>query len=246
MGTDLGDYDGDGLPDLVVTNLSFEGTRLYRNEGDGSFSDTSMQAGLVDSLLLVGFGIRFFDFDNDGDLDLLTANGHIVDNVHLYQDVLSFSQPKQLFENLGGRFGNAAKRAGPVFSAPMLGRGAAFGDLNNDGAVDVVIGNCGGPAELWMNRAAQGQSWLLVNLVGTRSNRDGVGARLRLETGGNKLHRQKSGGGSYLSAHDGRVHFGLGKAGKAESLEVIWPSGRIQVLRDIAVNRVITVTEPRE
>lgn len=112
MGTDLGDYDGDGFPDLVVTNLSFEGTTLYGNERDGSFADVSIQAGLQDSRLLVGFGVRFLDFDNDGDLDLFTVSGHVVDNVHLYRDVLTFRQPKQFYENAAAKFLNWGGRAG--------------------------------------------------------------------------------------------------------------------------------------
>ena len=244
MGTDMADYDEDGLPDLVVTNLSFEGTTLYHNDGEGVFSDVSLQAGFQDSVLLVGFGIRFFDFDNDGDLDLFSANGHIVDNVQLYHDVLSFRQPKQLYENLGTRFSHLGERAGPVFMTPNVGRGAAFGDLNNDGSVDVVVGNCGGPAELLLNQAGTAKNWLMVQLVGTRSNRDGVGARLSLHVGNRVLHRQKNGGSSYLSAHDGRVHFGLGSATRVERLEVLWPSGEHQVLEDLDVNRVVTIKEP--
>jgi hypothetical protein len=244
MGTDMGDYNGDGRPDLVVTNLSFEGTALYRNEGGGAFLDVRLEAGLEDSLLMVGFGVGFLDFDNDGDLDLLTVNGHIVDNVHLYQDVLSFRQPKQLFENLGGRFYNLRKRAGPSVATPNLGRGAAFGDINNDGAIDIVVGNCGGRAELLVNRAGQSKNWLLVELEGTRSNRDAAGARIDARVGARTLHRQKHGGGSYLSAHDGRVHFGLGAATRVERLEIFWPSGRSQTLTDVKSNQVLRIKEP--
>lgn len=246
MGTDMGDYDGDGLLDIVVTNLAFEGTTLYRNEGGGIFADVSLEAGLHDSLLLVGFGIRFFDFDNDADLDLLTVNGHIVDNVHLYHDSLSFRQPKQLYENVNGRFSNLGERAGLAITMPGVGRGAAFGDLDNDGGVDIVVGNCGGAPEVLMNQAGRGRNWLLVGLVGTRSNRDGVGARLRLKLGNKTIHRQRQGGGSYLSAHDPRVHFGLGSAEKVDELEVIWPSGTKQVMRDLNLNEVLTITEEPE
>jgi len=244
MGTDMGDYDEDGLPDLVVTNLSFEGTGLYHNDGKGSFSDVRLEAGLQDSLLMVGFGVRFVDFDNDGDLDLFTANGHIVDNVHLYHDVLSFHQPKQLYENLRGRFSNQGKGAGPVLNRPAVGRGAAFGDINNDGNIDIVVGNCGGPAELLLNQAGRGKNWLLVQLAGTSSNRDAVGARVQLQVGKTILHRQKSGGGSYLSAHDSRMHFGLGSAVRADRLEITWPSGKKQVLRNLTANQVVKITEP--
>ena len=244
MGTDLGDFDEDGLPDLVVTNLSFEGTTLYRNEGDGFFSDVSLQAGLQKSLLMVGFGTRFFDLENDGDLDLFSANGHIVDNVHLYHDVLSYRQPKQLYENVGGRFVHWGERAGPLFTTPNVGRGAAFGDLNNDGSVDIVVANCGGAAEVLLNQAGKTNHWLMVHLVGSRSNKDGVGARLSLKVGDRTIHRQKQGGGSYLSAHDGRLHFGLGSAQRAEHLEILWPSGQRQSLQNLEANQILTVTEP--
>lgn len=243
MGTDMGDYDGDGWPDLAVTNLSFEGTTLYQNGGEGFFSDVSLQAGLQDSSLMVGFGLGFLDFDNDGDLDLLSVNGHIIDNVQLYHDVLSFRQPKQLYENLGTRFSYLGERAGPVFTTPNVGRGAAFGDLNNDGTVDVVIGNCGEAAQVLLNRAGAEKNWLMVSLVGKSSNRDGVGARLNLHVGGKVLHRQKKGGGSYLSAHDGRVHFGLGTSSRVDRLEVVWPTGKRQVLENLEANRVITIIE---
>ncbi len=244
MGVDMGDYDEDGLPDLVVTNLSFEGTRLYRNQGRELFSDVSLKARLQDSLLLVGFGVAFLDFDNDQDLDLFTVNGHIVDNVHLYQDILSFKQPKQLYENLGNHFSYLGKTAGVDLNRPGVGRGLAVGDLNNDGALDVVVGNCGAAAEVLVNRAGVKKNWLMLNLRGTRSNRDGVGARVALHAGGKVLHGQKNGGGSYLSAHDGRMHFGLGSADRIKRLEVLWPSGRRQIMENMSVNRVLTITEP--
>lgn len=243
MGVDMADYNGDGWPDLVVTNLSFEGTSLYQNMGDGSFFEVSLERGLDDSLLMVGFGTRFFDFDNDTDLDLLSVNGHVMDNIQLYQDQLTFRQPKQLFENMDGRFVNASPRGGDAINQPTVGRGAAFGDLNNDGHLDVVVANCGENAQILMNQTAASGNWLLLDLESTRSNPDGVGTLVQIHLSHLTLARIKTGGASYLSAHDHRLHVGLGNASQA-NLEVHWQSGCVQILNQVKANQILTVREP--
>ncbi|MGH9580961.1 MAG: CRTAC1 family protein [Terriglobales bacterium] len=234
MGTAAGDYDGDGRADLIVTNLDHEYNDLYRNLG-AAFADLSYQTGFAPaSIPLVGWGAEFFDFDNDGDLDILVVNGHVVDNVNLLRPGSRYSQPKLLFENTGGRFREVAKEHGAALSLPQVSRGAAFGDYDNDGDVDVLVLNLSGAPELLRNDGGNSGHWLSLALEGTKSPRDAIGTVVRATVAGKTLTRFLTGGGSYLSASDHRIHLGLGAAEKAERIEIRWPSGTVEFLVNVA------------
>ena len=188
MGTDFGDYDGDGRLDLVVTNHEFETNSLFRNLGRGLFADATAESGTgPPSLPLVGFGAVFLDYDNDSSLDLAIVNGHVVDNAAVFHTGSSYAQRRLLFRNLGGRrFADVSRLSGPGFAVERVGRGLAAGDIDNDGDLDLLVTNNGQAAELLRNRGGNRGGALLVRLVGTQSNRDGVGARLRLTTGSDR------------------------------------------------------------
>ena len=226
MGTDAGDYDGDGDLDLFVTNLDMENNSLYVNDGRGRFEDRSFPAGVAEpSFLMVGFGTHFFDFDNDGDLDLFVGNGHILDDAHQYNDMVTYEQPSQLYENIGGRYRDAADLAGPAVQARGVVRGVAMADYDADGDLDVALSENNRPARLLRREGKGIGTWLGVDLTGVRSNRDGIGARLTLRAGGRQMIQEVRGGASYCSQHDLRAHFGLGRVASFEWLEVRWPSG---------------------
>ena len=226
MGVAWGDLDGDGRLDLAVTNFYGESTIFYQNLGAGQFVDRTSAVGLAaPSRYLLGFGIAFVDVNNDGRLDLATANGHVND----LRPNVPFAMPAQLLLNAGsGRLVDVSSRAGAAWSVPRLGRGLAAGDLDNDGRVDLVIVSAGGPLAYFHNRGPAGH-WLALKLEGLApgSNRDGVGARVTVTSGGRRQASERIGGGSFLSASDGRLHFGLGEAVAVESVEVRWPSGRV-------------------
>jgi hypothetical protein len=252
MGVDWGDYDGDGRLDLVVTTFQYEPTSLYHNKGSGIFREEGFAAGIGDpTLSRLGFGARFFDADNDGDLDLLQANGHVQDNVAQIVPGVAYAQSAQLFENMGGRrrgerirFRDVSGTAGAGITTPIVGRGLAVGDIDNDGDLDLLIANLeGAPRLLWNESPRRGHA-VTLRLVGRRSPRDGTGARVTLRAGGRLQTREAGTGGSYLSAGDPRVHFGLGTATTAESVTIRWPSGARQTLRSIPAGREVTVIEP--
>jgi hypothetical protein len=235
MGAFFADYDNDGRPDVLVTNLAQEKWALYRNTGSGGFVYASMTSALAGlSAMSSGWGLGLQDFDNDGWKDLFVARSHVLDNVERIHSSIKYLEPPALFRNVEGKFEKVD--LGPL--PEVAGRGAAFGDLNNDGAVDVVMPALGRQPLVFHGRAG-GNHWLAVRLVGSRSNRDGVGARVRI--GRQTVYVTAS--GSYLSASDLRAHFGLGGQSRA-TVEVLWPSGRRQVVDNIAVDRVVTVTEP--
>ncbi|MEE9227170.1 MAG: CRTAC1 family protein, partial [Acidobacteriota bacterium] len=245
MGTDFGDYDNDGNLDIFVTNFDSETNSLYRNSGNGVFSDQSFLSGLGEvSLRFLGFGTDFADFDNDGDLDLFVNNGHILDDIAQYNDAIGYEEPNQLFENLGdGRFRDASAITGDAFRDERVGRGSATGDLDNDGDLDLVIVNLADGAQLYENIGGGGNHWLVVSLVGRESNRDGIGARIRLIAGSLEQVEEVRSGSSYLSQNDMRVHFGLGPATRADLLEIRWPSGRVERLRDLPADRFVILVE---
>jgi hypothetical protein len=243
MGTDLGDYDNDGDPDLVVTNLDFENNTLYRNEGGGIFSDTSFPSGIgAVSLSFVGFGVRFMDYDNDGRLDLVIANGHILDNAPYFNDSTSYAERNFVHHNIGGgKFEEIGLSLGPDMAIPNVGRGLAAGDIDLDGDLDVLITACGGRPRLFRNDGGNARKSLLVRLAGTSSNRDAIGARVRVTAGGRSLADEVRSGASYQSQSDTRLHFGLGDAGSADAVEVRWPGGRVDRFAHVAAGRITII-----
>lgn len=244
MGVDLGDYDNDGRPDLFVTNFQWESNSLYRNLGNGFFADMAVESGLYQlSFPYLGFGTGFLDADGDGDLDIFVANGHVYDNVERIDPAASYAQRSQLLLNQGkGRFVEA-QDAGPGLEPARVSRGAAFGDFDNDGDTDIALNNSGGWASLLRNEGSK-PHWLGIRLKGRQSNRDAVGAQVRVRAGGQEQWRQVRGGGSYLSAHDLRLLFGLGAHSAAEQVEVRWPSGAVQQLGGVKADQYLTIEEP--
>ena len=244
MGVDCGDYDRNGYPDLFVTNFSEELNTLYENRGDGIFEDVTTKAGLGAGFLPLGFGTKLFDFDNDGDLDLHVTNGHVIDNIKLVQPNLTYAQKDLLFENVGGRFQDVSARGGPGLQAERVGRGLAVADVDNDGRLDVVITSVGRKPALLKNQGARAGNWLLIRAEGTKSNRFGLGATVRIETESGTDVREINNVASYQSANDTRLHIGVGAAKVVRRIEVLWPSGTKQELRDVPVNQVLVIKEP--
>jgi enediyne biosynthesis protein E4 len=235
MGIVFQDYDNDGRPDVIVTELPREIYGVYHNEGGGSFSYRSLETGLgMLSSGSSGWGVGLEDFDNDGWKDLFVAQGHVLDNVEQIDPSLRYREMPLLAMNQHGRF----QKTDSGLSSPLVGRGAAFGDLNNDGWQDVVMTVLGGRPQVFLNRGGK-QHWLVVNLRGSRSNRDGLGARVRV----NGQTRVATTTGSYLSASDKRLHFGLGPAGAAK-VEIVWPSGIRQTLNDVHADQILEIREP--
>ncbi len=245
MGVDAGDFDGDGNLDIFVTNLSHETNALYRNNGDGTFSDIVYEANLgKESYLFVGFGTRFFDYDNDGYSDIFIANGHIIEAIAQVTDVLTYAQRNQLFHNNGdGTFTEVSFKSGPYFRREGVSRGAIFGDYDNDGDTDIVVTQSNQPAELLRNDGGNRRNWVRIKLVGTASNRDGIGARVTVTAGAKSQMQEVRTGLSYLSSNDPREIFGLGDHTRIDRLEIRWPSGIVQVLENLEVNREIVVVE---
>jgi len=245
MGTDAADTTGDGRLDLVVTHLDMQLARLYRNLQDHSFSDATFRSKLAYATFhMSGFGTRFFDYDNDGNPDLFIANGNVLDNVQLYHSQTTYAEPKLMFRNTGnGLFENVSNKLGPDLQRPMVSRGTAVADFDNDGDLDVLVSNNGQGAQLFRNDGGNANHWLEICLVGTKSNRDGVGARVKIQAGNLHLYDQKKGGMSYQSAQDPRLHFGLGKQTRIDALEVIWPSGMVTRLSGVSSDRIITIQE---
>jgi len=244
MGTAFGDFDGDGKLDLVVTNHEFEMHSLFRSLGGGVFTDVTQESGLGPlTLPYVGFGVAFLDFDNDTRNDLAIVNGNVVDNIALFRKGAKHAQPSLLLRNVGDRFRSVGTQAGPAFAVETVSRALAKGDIDNDGDLDLLITSNGGAVQLLLNEGGNRNNALLVRTIGTKSNRDGIGARLRLTVGARTLVDQVSSGSSYLAQNDLRVHFGLASATKADRLEIAWPSGRVDVVENLPANHVITVRE---
>jgi hypothetical protein len=248
MGVDAADFDGDGWQDLFVANVDNEMFSLYRNNGDESFSDVANKHGIGQATrLLSGWGLKFFDFDNDGLVDLFLANGHPDDMVDSYGGQVRYKEPLLLFRHDGTRLRDVSAEAGPVFAQAFPARGLAVGDYDNDGAVDVLVGNNGGAPLLLRNRAAAGRRWVGLRLEGKDCNRDAVGALLTWSVGGVRRSRLRTAGGSYLSSHDPREVIGLGSAPALDWLEIRWPrpSGRVERIKDVPTGRYLRIVEGR-
>ncbi len=245
MGVDFQDYDNDGLPDLVITNLANQRYALYHNSGDSSFSYNSYISGIGGMTLLhSGWGIRFLDYDNDGNKDLLIAQGHDLDTIELNFPQLHYKEPMLLAHNTGHGFVDVSAQSGEIFHQSWAGRGLAIGDLDNDGRIDAVVTTNDGPAYVLHNETATDNHWLTISLVGHRSNRDGIGAEIKVFTSTGIQSATVSTAGSYLSSSDKRVHFGLGAETTVKSVKIQWPSGAIQTLENIRANQILKVDEP--
>ena len=246
MGVDAGDFDNDGDEDLFMTHLTSETNTLYVNNGTGLFEDHSAVSGLgPSSLMSTGFGTAWLDFDNDGWLDILTVNGKVSSTEERAREAFPYDQVKQLYRNLGdGRFEEVTDRAGAAFAVSEVGRGAAFGDVDNDGDVDVLVGNDGGPVRLLINQVGNRHHWVGLRLVGRESPRDMLGARVEVTRGdGTTLWRRARADGSYASANDPRVLVGLGDATDVSRVRVHWPSGQAEEWTDVPTDRWTTLME---
>ncbi len=245
MGVDFEDFDNDGLPDIVVSNLANQKYALYRNNGDSSFNyDTYLKGISGMSQMHSGWGIHFFDYDNDGLKDLMVAQGHDLDNVELSSPQLRYKEPMLLARNTGKGFVDVSSQSGEVFSQNWVGRGLAIGDIDNDGRIDAVVATNDGAAHIIHNGTVSNNHWLTISLVGHQSNRDGIGALIKLTTSSGSQYFTVTPAGSYLSSSDKRAHFGLGSATVAKSIEIKWPSGTIQTLENVKADQFITVDEP--
>jgi len=250
MSADAADLRNINRYDLFVSHLDFELNRLYRANGDGTFADATIQSGLAKTNYLnSSFGARFFDFDNDGWRDLLVIDGHILDNIPLYHPDVKYAESKKLYRNTGdGKFVDASASQPAAFLAPKVGRGLAVGDYNNDGWQDFLVNNNGEEAQLFRNEGAKSPTaaknhWLAIKLVGTKSNRDGIGAAIKLTAENLTLYDQSKGGMSYCSAQDPRLYFGLSNHAKADKIEISWPSGVHQTVENVAADQILTIKE---
>ena len=243
MGVTAGDISNRGIEDILVTNLTREGTVLYRNDGKGNFYDATAEFGLLQPTFpFTGFGAHWFDYDNDGFLDLFIANGAVTRMESLRGSAYPFQQVNQLFHNDSGkRFVEVTRSAGPVFTLAEVSRGAAFGDINNDGKIDIVVTNNNGPVRLLLNQTNSHNHWLELKLEQPSRNRYAISARVELRQRGHKLLRRVHADGSYLSASDVRVHFGLGEDPRIESVVVTWPDGARETWDKIESDRIMTL-----
>ena len=250
MGVDAADYDRSGGASLIITNFANQMLALYHNEGNGLFVDEAPRSEIGRATLLtLGFGCFFFDYDNDGWQDIFVADGHIEDQIESVQKRVSYAEPPHLFRNLAnGKFeevtDKVTNKVGSAFAAPKVARGAAYADINNDGALDVLVMTNGGPAHLYLNQGGTNQS-LRIKLTGTKSNRDGIGAIVRVSAGSDKQWLTMKSGSSYLSQSELVLTFGMGSKTKADTVEIDWPSGQVDKLSDIATGQTITVQEAK-
>ncbi|SPF44160.1 conserved hypothetical protein [Candidatus Sulfotelmatobacter kueseliae] len=245
MGTDAADTTGNGRMDLIVAHLDMQLARVYQNLGDGTFEDATFRSKISYATYHIStFGARFMDYDNDGARDLFMANGNVLDNIQRYHSEVQYAEPKLMFRNNGhGIFENVSDRLGADFQLPRVSRGAAVADFDNDGDLDILVNNCGQPPQLLRNDGGNANHWLEIFLIGTKSNRDGVGARVKLTAGDLTLYDQKKGGMSYQSAQDPRLHFGLGQRAIVDAVEILWPSGVTTKLTSLKSDQIITVKE---
>jgi enediyne biosynthesis protein E4 len=243
MGVDAADFDHDGDPDILITNFSLEGAALYRNGSDNLFTDVTFQTGLREAtFMFTGWGTKFLDYDNDGDLDVFIANGHPENSIHDLDRSLTYEQPKLLLENRNGEFVDVSRNSARGL-LQAAGRGAAFGDYDNDGDIDMLVANCNQQPNLLRNSGG-GNNWVKLKLTGSKSNRDAVGAKIKMVAGNLVRTEEVKGGSSFLSAHDLRVNFGLGTRTQVDTFEIQWPSGTVQKLKGIKANQIVSVREP--
>jgi len=244
MGVDFGDYDNDGDQDIFVTNFTYETNTLYANDSAGQFLDVTTREGLTEpSFGPLGFGARFLDYDNDGDLDLFVANGHVMDRIEEVFEDISYAQPNQMLGNDGHGFSDHSARLGPSLAVANVSRAAAVADYDNDGDLDLLVTNEAARPNLLRNDGGNEENWLLVKLVGA-GHADAIGARVEVEAAGGSLRllRERQSGGSYLSAGDPRLHFGLGAALQADVI-VRWPDGSSQELQSVSANQILTIVQ---
>jgi hypothetical protein len=245
MGADWGDYNLDGRQDLVVATFQTEPKPLYRDDGGGVYSELSGQLGIAEGTSpYVGWTARFFDFNNDRWPDLLFTNGHTQDNVHQVEADRTYPQPLILYRNeRGERFARITKEAGPAFEANIVGRGASFGDFDNDGRIDVLVVNDEGAPLLLRNESPARNHWIGIRLVGASSNRDGIAARVEVVGESGRLVKDHQLAGGYISAHDPRMHFGLGDWTSIKEIRVRWPSGKVDSVVSPSLDRYIAIRE---
>jgi enediyne biosynthesis protein E4 len=244
MGVDFSDYRNDGFPDIVVTDLASQVYALYRNNRDGTFEYDSFASGITRMTMNhSGWAVRFLDYDNDGWKDLLIAQGHDLDTIELTFPNFHYREPMLLARNNQGTFVDVSADAGDVFKQAWVGRGMATGDLDNDGRLDAVVTTNDGPLHILHNETTSSNHWLLLNLIGHKSNRDAIGAEVKLVTPAGSQLQTVTTTGSYLSSSDKRVHFGLGAATSAQTIEIRWPSGIRQTLKDVSADQILRVDE---
>jgi enediyne biosynthesis protein E4 len=246
MGVDAADINADGWEDLFVANVDQEMFSVYENNRNESFTDTAHKHNVAQSTrLFSGWGLKFFDYDNDGFTDLILGNGHPDDMIEKYSQQVKYKEPLLLFHNDGVKLRNVSAESGPAFQESYPTRGLAVGDLSNSGKLDVLVARCGEPPVLLKNTSGDGNHWVGLKLIGKTCNRDAVGARITWSAGGVKRSRQKNSGGSYLSSHDPRVVLGLGKAEKLDWVEIKWPqpSGKVLRLTNLDIDRYHVITE---
>jgi hypothetical protein len=245
MGVDFEDYNNDGWPDVIITDLANQKYALYSNAGDGSFDYTTLSTGLgAISLLHSGWGVRFLDYDNDGWKDLFIVQSHVMDTIQVNEPHLRYLEPPLLLWNdKGKRFIDVSAQSGDVFRQQGAARGLAIGDLDNDGRIDVVITSTDGPAWVLRNETPTQNHWVMLRLQGVQSNRDGIGAQIKISTTAGDQYATVTTASSYQSSSDRRVHFGLGAASSISRIEIRWPSGIRQVLSDVKADRMVTITE---
>ncbi len=245
MGIDAADVDGDGWQDIYVTHLDFELNRLYHNNLGLTFDDYTYKSGIGNkAITMSGVSMKFLDYDNDGWPDILQLNSAMLDNVNLYHGEVQYKEPLLMFRNVGkGQFEKVSDKLGPDFVRPIAGRGLATADFDNDGGMDIVTNNRGAAPSLLHNEGATANHWIEILLIGMKSNRDAIGAELKLTAEGVTHVEQVKGGMGYMSANDPRVQFGLGKRSKIDSLEITWPSGQVDKLTSVPIDSIIAVKE---
>jgi hypothetical protein len=244
MGVAIGDYNRDGRMDIFKTNFAGDTSTLYANNGAGACEDRTFASGIGRNTRWLGWGVSFLDLDLDGWLDLFLVNGHVYPEVEQLKTEAGYRQRKVVYRNRGdGKFDDVTERLGSPVTIPKAGRGAAFADFDNDGDVDVLVNNVHDTPDLYRLDVQQPRSWLTVRLIGTKSNRSAIGARVRSTAGGLTQVQEVRGGGSYYSQNDLRLHFGLGSASRVEALDVRWPSGLEEAWSNVDVNRLVTLKE---